>query len=345
MNPFISILPKSGALVFWALSVMAATLPLSAKPATDGPAPFTLNQKFLTPPGGMATIGDSHGDIAVSPNGEIYVSVEGGPYKGVQVYSAAGHYLRNVPNAPSDLHGFIIAPASDGTPNIFGARLGAQQVVQLTLEGKPVLTIPATSIPEKYKTIYGETRDGDKPAVSLTGVAVAPNGDIYAVDGYGLDFIHRFDKKGRYKGTFGGRGAPWNFGTCHKIIFDPRFHPVRLLCTDRSHDRIVQMDLEGNVLGVLATGLRAPSAMAVYGNELAVAELKGRVSVLNLQGQVIASIGTNENPKERENYEMPPERWQPDLFYAPHGIAYDSAGNLLETEWNQWGRVVLLTRQ
>ena len=30
----------------------------------------------------------------------------------------------------------------------------------------------------------------------------------------------------------------------------------------------------------------------------------------------------------------------PSKFYAPHGITYDAAGNLLVTEWNRWGRVV-----
>jgi hypothetical protein len=44
---------------------------------------FTMDSKFLTPPSGMATIGDSHGDIAVSPAGEIYVSVQGGDHPGI----------------------------------------------------------------------------------------------------------------------------------------------------------------------------------------------------------------------------------------------------------------------
>jgi len=319
----------------WAL---ACTLTASVL-ATEHTLAFEMNSRFLTLPPCMRTNGDAHGDIAVSPAGEIYVSVEAGDHPGVQVYSPEGRYLRNVPNAPYDLHGFIIANAPDGTANIFGASLYGQQIVELTLGGKIVLTIPGALIPDQYKT----NEDG-KLSVYLTAVAVGPNGDIYTVDGYGRDFIHRFDKTGRYVGTFGGQGEPWNFKQCHKIAIDPRFRPARLLCTDRLHDRLVQMDLDGRVLGVLAEGLRWPSALALYRDELAVAELGGRVTILNRQGQVIASVGTNENADETKTNRIPPEKWRSDRFYAPHGVAYDAAGNLLVTEWSQWGRVVRLQR-
>jgi len=308
--------------------------------AAEHPVVFEMNPRFLTFPQCMSTIGDAHGDIAVSPAGEIYISVEAGEHPGIQVYSPQGRYLRNVPNAPYDFHGFIIANAPDGTPNLFGASLVGQQIIQMTLDGKIVQTIPASSIPDRYKT----DEDG-KLSVALTGIAVAPNGDIYVVDGYGRDFIHRFDKSGRYLVTFGGQAAPWNFKQCHKIAIDPRFKPARLLCTDRLHDRLIHMDLDGHVLSVFAEGLRWPSALAVYRDELAVAELGGRVTILDRQGRTTASIGANENADETKTNRIPPQKWQPDLFYAPHGITYDAAGNLLVTEWNQWGRVMRLERR
>lgn len=315
------------ALVF----VVLASLPAMA-------ADFVMDAKFFTPPPGMKTIGDSHGDIAVSPAGEIYVSVQAGDHPGIQVYSAKGTYLRNVPGAPPDLHGFIIARAPDGQFYIYGVSRLAQEIIQLKLDGSRVLTIPASAIPAQYKK-------DDKQAINLTGIAVAPNGDIYVTDGYGLDFIHRFDRSGKYLATFGGKGAPWNFDQCHKIAIDPRFKPVRLICTDRRHDRLVHMDLDGHILGVFGWGLRLPSALAIRGDELAVGELMGRVSLLDKTGRIVAVIGTNDNVEEIRTNKAPPEIWKADQFYAPHGVTYDAEGNLLVTEFNQYGRITRVQRK
>jgi hypothetical protein len=323
----------------WALVLILAPFALLPAFAADRPI-FALNPQFLTPPDGSATIGDAHGDIAISPEGEILVSVQGGKHAGLQVYSAQGRYLYNVPNAPNDLHGFVIARVPDGAPNIFGVSLEGQQILQLTLDGRVVLRIPSTEIPDKYKTFA----DG-KYSVHLTGIAVAPRGNMYAVDGYGRDFIHQFDDKGRYLRTFGGPGEPWNFKQCHQIAIDSRFKPIRLLCTDRLHNRLVHMNLDGKVLGTVAEGLRWPSAVAVFQNELAVAELEGRVSILGLKGEMLATVGTNENADEIRTNQVPPESWRSNVFYAPHGIVYDANGNLLVTEWSKWGRVVRVIRR
>jgi hypothetical protein len=317
--------------------LIALSLPGTAQ---DQALHFAMDSKFLTPPPGMQTIGDSHGDIAVSPAGEIYVSVQGGDHPGIQVYSAAGRYLRNIPDAPPDLHGFIVARGPDRTPYIYGVSRLAQQIVKIALDGRKVLTIPATSVPAQY-----QNHDDGKPATNLTGIAVAPNGDIYVTDGYGLDYIHRFDKAGKYIASFGGKGAPWNFDQAHKIAIDTRFTPARLLCTDRRHRRLVAMDLNGNILSVFGEGLRLPSAFAIRGNELAVAELEGRVTILGPNNEVIATIGQNDNPTEVHVNTTPPSVWKEGLFYEPHGITYDAQGNLLVTEFNQWGRVTKLTRQ
>ena len=265
--------------------------------------------------------------------------MQGGNYAGIQVYSAKGRYLRNVPNAPTDLHGFIIAQGQGGEAHIFGVSRLAQKIVELGLDGKVYLSIPAdTAIPDRFK----EHAPG-KPATNLTGIAVAPDGDIYVVDGYGLSYIHRFDKTGRYITSFGGQGAPWNFDQAHKIVIDTRFKPARLLCTDRRHRRLVEMDMDGKIVSVFGEGLRLPSALAVRGNELAVAELEGRVSILGLNGEIIATIGQNDSPTEVHVNTTPPTVWKEGLFYEPHGITYDAGGNLLVTEFNQYGRITRIT--
>ena len=71
-------------------------------------ANYTVVPNWAKVPTGEKQIGSMHGDVAVSSKGEVYVSVQGGSKAGIQVYSAKGKYLRNVPGAPGDFHGFVI---------------------------------------------------------------------------------------------------------------------------------------------------------------------------------------------------------------------------------------------
>src|SRR5688572_30969939 len=121
---------KSALILVVAASVL---IPISA--ATD----FTAVADWLKLPDGRPNLGNMHGDVAVSSAGEVYVSVQD-PDAGVQVYAPDGKFLRNVPNAPSDFHGFVIRRQPDGE-FIFGPTLRGQTIVKMTLDGKVVLTI------------------------------------------------------------------------------------------------------------------------------------------------------------------------------------------------------------
>src|SRR5438093_8879238 len=98
---------------------------------------------WLKLPEGRATLGSQHGDVAVSSAGEVYVSVQD-PQAGLQVYAPNGTFLRNVPDAPPDFHGFVIRKQADGE-FIYGARLRGQTIIKMTLDGKVVMTIPASA--------------------------------------------------------------------------------------------------------------------------------------------------------------------------------------------------------
>ncbi|MEI9898725.1 MAG: hypothetical protein WDN28_33930 [Chthoniobacter sp.] len=77
---------------------------------------------------------------------------------------------------------------------IYGPRLSAGNILKLTLDGKEVLNIPPSAIPDEFKS---KDKEG-KPVVRLTAMDVAPNGDLYVTDGYSSDYVHRFDKTGKY---------------------------------------------------------------------------------------------------------------------------------------------------
>ena len=344
---------RLGASLTIAVAAMSAAV-AAQLPATEAP-PAKLD--WFTLPEGRTQIGSMHGDVAMSAAGEVYISVEGsvtqrfailGPNPGLQVYAADGRFLRNIERAPSDLHGFVIHRDASGE-FIYGVRLAGgpaeadqtrghlneQVIVKMALDGTIVMAVPASRIPDSFKN---KANDG-RPFMRLTGIAVAPNGDIYATDGYASDYVHRFDSKGNYLASFGGKQAPYGFRTLHKLAVDTRFTPARLIGTDRENGRLVHLSLDGQMLNVVAEGMLRPAAVAVFRDLVAVPELRGRVSVLDTRGKTVAVLGANSTADDTNNNRTEPSHWRPGIVTAPHGVAFDQNGNLFVSEFNLFGRI------
>jgi len=313
--------------------LIASLLAQSAAPG------FTSVSDWLKLALGRPSLGNMHGDIAVSASGEVYVSVQD-PQAGLQVYAPDGKFLRNVPGAPADLHGFIIHRDASGE-FIYGVTLRGQTVVKIALDGTVAMTIPASAIPDEFKV--RNARSGQL-GVLLTDVVVGPTGDLYVADGYASDFIHRFDRTGKYLTSFGGKKAPYSFNTLHKLAVDTRFQPARLIACDRANNRVIQLSLDGEFLGVVAQDLLLPAAIVVSGDYAIVGELRGRASILDKSGKVISQFGANSDTGAGTNT-LKPEQWRPGVFTAPHGVAVNARGDLFVSEFNQTGRVLRFNRQ
>ena len=295
---------------------------------------------WLKLPEGRPQMGNQHGDVAVSAKGEVYVSVQD-PQAGLQVYAPDGKFLRNVPNAPSDFHGFVIRRQPDGE-FIFGTRLREQTIVKMTLDGQVVLTIPAAAIPDEFKVRNARS---NQLALSLTGMDVAPNGDLYVTDGYASDYIHRFDRTGKYLKSFGGKKEPYNFSTLHKLAIDTRFQPVRLIACDRANNRVVHLSLDGDFLGrgrERTCGCRRPwSSPATTPSS---GSSRARSACSTKRGRWSARFGTNTGEGVGTN-QLKPELWQTGLVVSPHGVAINERGDLFVSEFNMFGRVHRFNRQ
>ena len=291
-------------------------------------ANFSVVSNWAKVPTGEKQIGNMHGDVAVSAGGEVYVSVQGGPKAGVQVYDNKGDYLRNVPGAPNDFHGFVIRKTESGE-HLYGPRLGGQNILKLALDGKVVLDIKPAAVPAKFK------RNG---RMRLTGMDVAPNGDLFVVDGYSTDYIHHFDKTGKYVKSFGGRKALGS-QTLHKICIDTRYNPPRILGADREKFRLIHLSLDGKFLGVYAKDVLRPAAVAVHGDLAVAGEIKGRSTLYDKEGKVFAHLGHNTAPGETATNKLPPAKWRQGFFSAPHGVAFNGAGDLFIAEYTVHGRI------
>ncbi|MDG1894267.1 MAG: hypothetical protein P8J37_05090 [Fuerstiella sp.] len=316
---------------FAALFICASTAVIGTSVAAE--PEYDAVEKWLKPASGQETLGPAHGDVAVSQNGDVYVSVLNSPNGGIQVFNAEGEYLRNVPGAPNDFHGFVIHKEAAGE-FIYGARLGGQTILKMQLDGKVVLQMDGSLIPAELV----RKRNG-KPTLRLTAVDVAPDGRIFAVDGYSSDMIHIFSAEGEYLKSFGGKKAPYSFKTCHKIAIDTRYNPPRIICVDRENRRVVQLSIDGEVLHVIPD-MKRPAAVAIHGDLAAIAEIEGRVSLIDKAGKTVRTVGHNTVKEQTATNKVKPEDWRTGILMAPHGLDFDSQGNLFVTEYSIHGRVL-----
>jgi len=318
----------------------ALALLLAGSFASAAEAKYELAPDFLKPAEGRKTIGNGHGEIAVDSAGLIYVSVQEKD-AGLQVYDQTGKFVKAL-KLPSSLHGFVIRKTDEGE-FIFAAVLNEQRVIKCKLDGTVVMEIKKEAFPEAQA----------KAGLKLTNCDVAANGDIYAVDGYGKSWVFQFDKTGKFKQVFGGptqKVAEKGFANTHKVFVDNRFAPARLLCLDRGNNRMFHLNLDGTNPQMIADkGLRNPSSASFHGELMCVAEIAGRVSVWNKEGKMVAELGANDRvaedkakgtKKETNTPGVPPTDWRTGIVTSPHGITFDGKGNILETEWNQFGRVL-----
>ena len=312
---------------------------------------YELVPNFLGTPPGKAQIGDGHGEIAVDSAGFIYVSVQEKD-AGIQVYGQDGKYVKTLA-LPSSLHGFTVRKSVEGE-FLYGAVLNEQRFIKAKLDGTIVMEIKSDAFPADK----GKTKDKAGKSVNalkLTSCDVAPNGDIYIVDGYGKSWVFVFDKDGKFKTVFGGPTQVVDgkgFANTHKVFVDTRFSPARLLCLDRGNNRMFHVDLDGaNPTMIANKDLRNPSSASFHGELMCVAEIAGRVSVWNKEGQMVAELGSNANTgangtkKETNTPLVKPAEWREGVVTSPHGIAFDNDGNILETEWNKFGRVLRWNRK
>ncbi len=313
--------------------------PLPSAPLGSGAWRFEVESGWAQVPGGVS-LGPTHGGVGVDRAGRIYVSSDG-PH-GILVFDAQGKFLRGLAPELSGIHGFIIREEG-GREFIYAAHLKGPQVVKIDLAGQVQWKI---GVP-KESGCYDQPADPKKKpsAFRPTAVAVGPDNRIYVADGYGASVIHLYSAGQKYLKTIGTKGeGDGQFKTCHGLALDTRYGAPLLLVCDRENRRLVHLDLEGNFVRTLATGLRRPCAASLMGDFVAVAELEGRVVVLDKAGKIVATLGDNPDQKQWAAFKLAPEHWRDGIFIAPHGLAFDPAGNLFVQDWNFAGRFTKLKR-
>ncbi len=265
--------------------------------------------------------------------GNVYISTD--TPRGILVFGPDGKYRRCF--GPEQIHGLYLTRERDGE-YLYAARPNFHEVLKIKTDGTSAWTMgyPAEA------GIYAKAEE-----FNPTNMVALPDGTIFVADGYGKNYIHKYDRDRKYLKSFGGPGGvpaeDGKFNRCHGLAVDTRGPKPLLIVCNRESGRVEQWDTDGNLVKVLQRNLRMPAAVHVAGDYIAVAELQGRVTILGKDNSIVAQIGDNPNTTQRANFGLEPAQWTEGICNSPHGISFDRAGNLVVSEWSKFGRLHLFT--
>jgi hypothetical protein len=281
--------------------------------------------------------GGTHGAIAQDNAGHIYISTQSDT--GVLVYDSEGKLLKTIAGDYPEIHSMVhaqengieyfYATVQKGTPKenwLF---------IKMKTDGTVVQKITAS--PEAGFKTPNEWR--------LTAAVPAPDGSIFIANGYGDSRIFRFDSRGEYKTSYGGKGASeGSFNCSHGLAVDTRYDQPLLLVCDRENRRLCHFDFDGKFVRTVTEHLRRPCQVSFHGDHAVVSELEGRVVILDKDNVPVAFLGDNPQKSQWANYQLEPRDIRAATFSAAHGCFIDRDANIYVSDWNRTGRVTKLAR-
>ena len=207
------------------------------------------------------------------------------------------------------------------------------QFFKTTLDGKIIKTWNYPRESEKYQ---------NESEFIPTETAVTSNGEIYVADGYGAQYISHYDKDGKLKNVFGGRGlAEKHLDNAHGICIDTRNSTPTLIITDRNRCCFKRFSIDGKYLETISLPGANVCRPVIKGDYLYAAVLTsgstgnaetGFVIILDKDNKLISAPGGSTPAYDGK---MCKESYQTvQLFKHPHDVLVDDEGSLYVCQWN-----------
>jgi DNA-binding beta-propeller fold protein YncE len=227
----------------------------------------------------------------------------------------------------SSAHGMFI----DQQENIYLPVVNSHVVLKYSPTGNLLMTLGTWDKPSETGwsgNYLDPVKQAAGPFHRPTDVAMSPTGDLYISDGYGNARVHRFNADGSLEMSWGapGKTAPGEFHVPHGVWVHT---DGRVFVADRENNRIQIFSPDGEFL-TQWTGLARPCDIYIDADEVVyVPELDGLISLLTLDGQVLA-------------------RWMSPTgagkIDGGHAVWVDSHGDIYNNQ-NQEGRRLLKSRR
>ena len=260
-------------------------------------------------------------DLAVDSEDRVYVFCRG--KHPLIIFDREGNFLSSWGEGTFQRpHGITIGPDD----SLYCTDDVAHVIRKFTPEGKLLLTLGTPGQATPFQ--------GGQPFNRPTKVALDPQtGDLYVADGYGNSRIHKFSPEGRHLFSWGEPGSdPGEFNLVHSVCVDQE---GLVYVADRENHRVQIFDSRGKFLNQW-NNLHRPCGLHIAGEGEQVCyigelspgmpinekypNLGPRISIYNLKGERLARLGDVRPGNE------------PHQFWAPHGLATDSHGNLFVGE-------------
>ncbi len=345
-------------------SALAVTSAIAAAPAIatasrtnaeviigEGDYKYRVNHAFAQLPD-KYTWQTTH-NVALDSTGNLYVIHEGRrdqkEHPSIFVFDPTGKFIRAFGSQfQGGGHGIEIRKEGNEEFLYVAAYQQVKAFAKMTLNGETVWYKKAPMESGLYapgeatSTEPSWNRQGFLP----TNFAFTDDGGFLLADGYGTFAIHRFDKDGNWKSSFGGAGeGKGTFNTAHGLWVDNR--PGRepsIVVTDRAHNTLQIFSMDG-VYKETLTGFGLPANIDTLNHLMLVPELKSCVTILNEKNEVVARLGRAvERLDEVKDLRGKPDQWLDGQFVHPHDACFAPNGDIFVAEWVATGRITHLQK-
>lgn len=290
------------------------------------------------------TYGEASHGVAVDSAGCVYITHHGKPGS-IFAFDPEGKFMR----AMGEIHkgkGHGIEIRKEGNDEFIYVTSDDRRestFAKMTLKGDVIWKKGAPAESGKY----GE----GKGRFVNTNLSFCPDGGFHVGDGYGSNWMHRYDRDANYVSTFGGGGKEdGKFSTPHGQVLDERDGTPKLLVADRANKRLQYLSLDGQYLSKIEGFLFPADADIGPRGELLVPDLHARISILDRQNKPVVHLGDDEGWRARvlDGFKLRRRgskgQYEPGKFIHPHDAKFTKDGHIICAEWVQDGRVTFLKR-